>query len=176
MQERFEPGLGDAVLAPTRDLPSARRSRQRASCRSADNFQGIGLRRREAYNKVLRELEADIDAVTLDDHDVPVEAESVLFAVRAAGEEMVDAADRQLSLHHAARAPQSIRDAVHGDLKRSQTIWSHVDAIARRLGADPQDQVPFAKYAEPPKACSSRHRPRARSRAARPSSSASTCW
>ena len=44
--------------------------------------------------------------------------------------------------------PQSIRDAVHGDLKLSQSIYDHVDGIARRLGADPQDQVPFAKYAK----------------------------
>jgi hypothetical protein len=44
--------------------------------------------------------------------------------------------------------PQSIRDAVHGDLKLSQSIYNHVDAIARRLGADPTDQVPFAKYAK----------------------------
>lgn len=44
--------------------------------------------------------------------------------------------------------PQSIRDAVHGDFARSQMIYDHVDAIARRLGADPKDQVPFAKYAK----------------------------
>jgi hypothetical protein len=43
--------------------------------------------------------------------------------------------------------PQSIRDAVHDDLELSQAIYDHVDAIARRLGADPQDQVPFEKYA-----------------------------
>ena len=46
-----------------------------------------------------------------------------------------------------AHEPPSIRDAVHGDLKLSQAIYEHVDAIARRLGADPKDQVPFAKYA-----------------------------
>ena len=51
---------------------------------------------------------------------------------------MVDAADRKLSLHH----------AVHDDLKLSQSIYDHVDAVARRLGADPKDQVPFAKYAK----------------------------
>jgi hypothetical protein len=44
--------------------------------------------------------------------------------------------------------PQLIRDAVHDDLKLSQTIYDHVDAIARRLGADPKDQVPFQKYAK----------------------------
>ncbi|MER2267251.1 hypothetical protein ABS774_19440, partial [Methylobacterium oxalidis] len=44
--------------------------------------------------------------------------------------------------------PQSIRDAVHGDLDRSRAIYEHVDAIAQRLGADPKDQVPFEKYAK----------------------------
>jgi hypothetical protein len=44
--------------------------------------------------------------------------------------------------------PQSIRDAVHDDLELSQSIYDHVDAIARRLGADPTDQVPFEKYAK----------------------------
>jgi hypothetical protein len=44
--------------------------------------------------------------------------------------------------------PQSIRDAVHTDLKLSEQIYTHVDGIAQRLGADPKDQVPFAKYAK----------------------------
>ena len=44
--------------------------------------------------------------------------------------------------------PQSIRDAVHEDLKLSKSIYEHVDGIARRLGADPADQVPFEKYAK----------------------------
>src|SRR5271156_6656303 len=34
------------------------------------------------------------------------------------------------------------------DLNLSQSIYDHVDAIARRLGADPQDQVPIEKYAK----------------------------
>jgi len=36
---------------------------------------------------------------------------------------------------------------VHGDLGLSRSIYEHVDAIARKLGADPADQVPFGKYA-----------------------------
>src|SRR3978361_662055 len=44
--------------------------------------------------------------------------------------------------------PQSIRDAVHSDLKLSQAIYDHVAPSARRLGADPADQVPFEKYAK----------------------------
>ncbi|MGA7941733.1 MAG: hypothetical protein WCA43_17755, partial [Bradyrhizobium sp.] len=51
---------------------------------------------------------------------------------------------RCITLHD----PQSIRDAVHSDLKLSRAIYDHVDGVARRLGADPQDQVPFEKYAK----------------------------
>ncbi|MEM6906067.1 MAG: hypothetical protein AAF568_09255, partial [Pseudomonadota bacterium] len=43
---------------------------------------------------------------------------------------------------------QPIRDAVHGDLALSAEVYAHVDEIARRLGADPADQVPFEKYAK----------------------------
>src|SRR3546814_17289376 len=43
--------------------------------------------------------------------------------------------------------PRPIREAVHADLEKSRAIYAHVDAIARRLGADPADQVPFEKYA-----------------------------
>jgi hypothetical protein len=46
-----------------------------------------------------------------------------------------------------AGAPQPIREAVHGDLATSRAVYAHVDALARRLGADPADQVPFEKYA-----------------------------
>jgi hypothetical protein len=45
-------------------------------------------------------------------------------------------------------APQAIRDAVHGDIDLSRSIYEHVDAVARHLGADPEDQVPFEKYAK----------------------------
>jgi hypothetical protein len=47
-----------------------------------------------------------------------------------------------------SQEPQSIRDAVHADLKLSRSIYDHVDAIARRLGAEAKDQVPFGKYAK----------------------------
>ena len=44
--------------------------------------------------------------------------------------------------------PRPIRDAVHGDLNLSKSIYDHVDAIARKLGAEAEDQVPFEKYAK----------------------------
>ena len=100
----------------------------------------------ERHNKLLRELEADIDAVTLDGHDVPVKLKvfDSLFVPLAKWSMLLTGNYRCITRHE----PQSIRDAVHGDLKLSQAIYDHVDAVARRLGAEAADQVPFEKYAK----------------------------
>lgn len=100
----------------------------------------------EQHNQLLRELEADIDAVTLDGRDVPVKLKvyDSLFVPLAKWSMLLTGNYRCITPHE----PRSIRDAVHSDLKLSRSIYEHVDAIARRLGADPQDQVPFEKYAK----------------------------
>jgi len=100
----------------------------------------------EQHNLILRELESDIDAVTLDGQDVPVKLKifDSLFVPLAKWSMLLTGNYRCITPHE----PQSIRDAVHRDLKLSQSIYNHVDAIARRLGADPKDQVPFEKYAK----------------------------
>src|SRR5450432_4161547 len=100
----------------------------------------------DKHNKLLRELEADIDAVKLDGQDVPVKLKvfDSLFVPLAKWSMLLTGNYRCITLQE----PQSIRNAVHTDLKLSQSIYDHVDAIARRLGADPKDQVPFEKYAK----------------------------
>ncbi len=42
---------------------------------------------------------------------------------------------------------QSIRDAVHGDLELSRSVYDWVRAVCREIGAAEEDQVPFEKYA-----------------------------
>ena len=42
---------------------------------------------------------------------------------------------------------RAIRDAVHGDLAASADMYAWVDELARALGANAADQVPFEKYA-----------------------------
>src|ERR1700757_1322165 len=143
--ERFEPGLV-SLCSPD---PQAFRPPEEAA-----NVLHVGLPKNfkaaifedERHNKVLRELEADIDAVTLDGHDVPVKLKvfDSLFVPLAKWSMLLTGNYRCITPHE----PQSIRDAVHGDLKQSQAIYDHVDAVARKLGADPQDQVPFEKYAK----------------------------
>ena len=143
--ERFEPGLV-SLCSPD---PQAFRPPD-----EAPNILHVGLPTNfkaapfadEQHNKVLRELEADIDAVTLDGRDVPVKLKvfDSLFVPLAKWSMLLTGNYRCITL----KEPRSIRDAVHSDLKLSRSIYDHVDAIARRLGADPKDQVPFEKYAK----------------------------
>jgi hypothetical protein len=143
--ERFEPGLV-TLCSPD---PQAFRPPE-----EAPNVLHVGLPTNfkaaafadEAHNKLMRELEADIDALRLDGHDVPVKLKvfDSLFVPLAKWSMLLTGNYRCITPHE----PQSIRDAVHEDLKRSKAIYEHVDGIARRLGADPADQVPFEKYAK----------------------------
>jgi len=143
--DRFKPGLV-SLCSPD---PQAFRPPEEAA-----NVLHVGLPTNfkastfaeEAHNLLLRELEADIDAVKLDGQDVPVKLKvyDSLFVPLAKWSMLLTGNYRCITLLD----PQSIRDSVHDDLKLSKTIYDHVDAIARRLGADPKDQVPFEKYAK----------------------------
>ena len=143
--ERFEPGL-ISLCSPD---PQAFRPPEEAA-----NVLHVGLPTNfkaatfadEAHNLLLRELETDIAAVTLDGHDVPVKLRvfDSLFVPLAKWSMLLTGNYRCITPNE----PRSIRDAVYQDLALSQSIYDHVDAIARRLGADPDDQVPFEKYAK----------------------------
>ncbi|WP_119303686.1 ketopantoate reductase family protein [Dongia deserti] len=143
--ERFEPGLV-SLCSPD---PQAFRPPEEAAnvlhVGLATNFKAATFAD-EAHNRLLRELEADIGAVRLDGHDVPVKLKvfDSLFVPLAKWSMLLTGNYRCITLHE----PRSIRDAVHEDLKLSKSIYDHVDAVARRLGADPKDQVPFEKYAK----------------------------
>jgi hypothetical protein len=108
------------------------------------NFKAAAFAKPE-HNELLRSLEADIAAVRLDGKDVPVKLRvfDSLFVPLAKWSMLLTGNYRCITPGEA----QPIRDAVHGDLELSKAIYAHVDAIARKLGADPADQVPFEKYA-----------------------------
>jgi Ketopantoate reductase PanE/ApbA len=143
--ERFKPGLV-SLCSPD---PQAFRPPEEAA-----NVLHVGLPTNfkaatfadEAHNRLLRELEADIDAVKLEGQDVPVKLKvfDSPFVPLAKWSMLLTGNYRCITLNE----PQSIKDAVHSDLKLSRSIYEHVDGIARRLGADPADQVPFEKYAK----------------------------
>lgn len=143
--DRFEPGL-ISLCSPD---PQAFRPPE-----EAPNVLHVGLPTNfkaatyedEAHNTLLRELESDIAAVTLDGKDVPVKLRvyDSLFVPLAKWSMLLTGNYRCIT----PGEPQAIRDAVHGDLDLSRAIYAHVDAVAQKLGADPADQVPFEKYAK----------------------------
>lgn len=97
------------------------------------------------HNDMLRQLESDILAVRLDEKDVPVK-------LRVFDSLFVPMAKWSMLLTGNYRCVQdsgviAIKDAVHGDLEQSREMYAWVDGLARQLGADSADQVPFEKYA-----------------------------
>ena len=109
------------------------------------NFKAAAFGKDDA-NAMLRALAADIDAVRLDGHDVPVKLRvfDSLFVPFAKWSMLLTGNYRCIT----GDAPLSIRDAVHGDIETSRRIYGQVDALVQRLGAEPADQVPFEKYAK----------------------------
>lgn len=143
--ERFEPGL---VSLCSPDPQAFRPPEEGANVLHVGlptNFKAATFESEE-HNALLRELEADIDAVTLDGKDVPVKLKvfDSLFVPLAKWSMLLTGNYRSVT----DAEPRSIRDAVHGDLELSRSIYEHVNGLARHLGADEADQVPFDKYAK----------------------------
>ena len=112
--ERFKPGLV-SLCSPD---PQAFRLPEEAA-----NVLHVGLPTNfkaatfadDAHNQLLRELEVDIDAVTLDGKDVPVKLKvfDSLFVPLAKWSMLLTGNYRCITQHE----PQSIRNAVHDDLE-----------------------------------------------------------
>ncbi|MFT4784548.1 MAG: hypothetical protein ACI9IV_002295 [Paracoccaceae bacterium] len=98
-----------------------------------------------AHNALLKTLEDDIAAVTLDGKDVPVKLRlhDSLFVPLAKWSMLLTGNYRCVT----RSGVRPIKEAVHGDLAASEAIYSYIDALAQKLGADASDQVPFVKYA-----------------------------
>lgn len=108
------------------------------------NFKAARFGDREA-NRLLDRLDADIAAVRVGRSEVPVKLKAFdsVFVPLAKWSMLLTGNYRCV----ARAGVRPIRDAVHENLAKSRLIYQHVDEIARRLGADPADAVPFDKYA-----------------------------
>ena len=100
----------------------------------------------DAHNAILETLERDIDAVRLDGKDVPVKLRvfDSLFVPLAKWSMLLTGNYRCVTTGE----PLAIRDAVHADAALSEEVYAFVDDIAQKLGAAPDEMVPFAKYAK----------------------------
>ena len=102
-----------------------------------------------AHTAMLRQLEADIDAVRFDTGTGLVE---LPVKLRVHDSVFVPLAKWAMLIAGNYRCIQkgtmrSIQEAVHGDLEASRATYNWVVALCMALGADEKDIVPFEKYA-----------------------------
>ena len=103
----------------------------------------------DEHTAMLREMAAGIEGIRFADGggavDLPVKLkvhESV-FVPLAKWSMLIAGNYRCIT----ADGMRSIRDAVHGDLEESRSVYEWVGELCRTLGAAQSDQVPFEKYA-----------------------------
>ena len=103
----------------------------------------------ERHTAILRDLERGIEAIRHDDGNgtialpVKLKVHDSVFVPLAKWSMLLTGNYRCVREHDM----QSIRDAVHGDIEASRSVYEWVNALCRELGAAPADQVPFEKYA-----------------------------
>jgi hypothetical protein len=103
----------------------------------------------DAHTAMLRAMQADIEAARFDPGTGPVELpvklkvhESV-FVPLAKWAMLLTGNYRCVT----AQGARAIKDAVHTDIDESQSVYNWVCDLCVSLGADPDDMVPFEKYA-----------------------------
>jgi len=98
---------------------------------------------------ILREMEADIEATRYDPGDGPIQlpvklkVHDSIFVPLAKWAMLLTGNYRCVTKDGAI----DIKDAVHNDREASRAVYNWVCGVCERLGASPNDLVPFEKYA-----------------------------
>ena len=103
----------------------------------------------DAHTAILRRLASDIEAVRFDAGDGKIELPVKLKVhdsvfVPLAKWSMLMAGNYRCITKEGMR---SIKDAVHGDIEASRSVYEWVAKLCKSLGAAEKDLVPFEKYA-----------------------------
>ena len=146
---QFRSRPADAVQPRPAGDPSARRARPTSCwsrCRPTSRSPSSTT---TSTPQILRDLEKDIEAVRFDAPEgkieLPVKLRVLRFDLRAAGQ-VVDAARRQLPLHHQRRHAHRAGSGAQQH-RRVASVYNFVFDLCVKLGASPSDLVPFEKYA-----------------------------
>ena len=104
----------------------------------------------DAHTAILRNLEADIEAIRFDAGDgnkielpVKLKVHESVFVPLAKWAMLVAGNYRCVQ----AEAMRPIKDAVHSDLEATRAVYNWVVKLCVSLGASEKDMVPFEKYA-----------------------------
>ncbi|MBF0276796.1 MAG: hypothetical protein HQM13_03360 [SAR324 cluster bacterium] len=113
------------------------------------NFK-VGRFDSDEHTAMLRQLQTDIEAIRFkkedDSFELPVKLKvhESLFVPLAKWSMLMTGNYRCVQKDEM----RSIKDAVHGDLQLSKSVYNWVNKLCRELGASEEDQVPFEKYAK----------------------------
>jgi hypothetical protein len=103
----------------------------------------------DEHTAMLRQMGADIEAARFDDGsgaiELPVKLKvyDSVFVPLAKWSMLMTGNYRCIQ----KESVRSIKDAVHGDLAQSRSVYNWVGELCKALGASERDQVPFEKYA-----------------------------
>jgi hypothetical protein len=103
----------------------------------------------DAHTAKLRQMEADIEAARWDQGDGPIQLPVKLKVHESIFVPLAKWAMLLTGNYRCVRsdAAITIKDAVHGDIDASRSVYNWVCGVCERLGASPNDLVPFEKYA-----------------------------
>lgn len=147
--ERFEPGLISLASPDPQAFRPADEPKNVLQVGLPTNFKAARFEA-DAHTALLRRLEADIEQArfTLDGEDIEIpvklKVHDSIFVPLAKWPMLI--AGNYRCIQRDGMIP--IREAVCGDVERSQEIYDWVAALCGRLGAAPDDLVPFEKYAQ----------------------------
>jgi len=103
----------------------------------------------DEHTAILRDLQADIEAIRYE-----VDGEKIELPVKLKVHDSIFVPLAKWAMLLAgnyrcvtAGEPRSIRDAVHSNLEESRAVYEWVCDLCVKLGASPEDMVPFEKYA-----------------------------
>jgi hypothetical protein len=103
----------------------------------------------EAPTAILRQLQREVEAIRYDPGDGPIDlpvklkVHESIFVPLAKWSMLITGNYRCVTADSAI----DIKDAVHGDIAASRAVYDWVCGLCERLGAAPDDLVPFDKYA-----------------------------
>jgi hypothetical protein len=146
--DNFDPSQADAQQPGPAGYPPAGRKDQRAASDAADQLQ-VAKFDSEKDTAILRQLEKDVDGARFDAPEGKIELPVKLkvydsifvplakWAMLCAGNYRTVTADGM----------RTAKEAVHTDLEASRSVYNFVNDLCVKLGANPNDLVPFEKYA-----------------------------
>jgi len=104
---------------------------------------------RDADTEILRNLQADIEAIRFDTGDGEVELPVKLKVHDSVFVPLAKWAMLLTGNYRCVKQDemQSIKDAVHSDIELSRSVYNWVCSVCESMGAAPGDLVPFEKYA-----------------------------